>query len=52
MRKFILIISVTWVSFYTILWTISKITDYSNHREYLSYMKIIEEIEKENDNFA
>lgn len=52
MRKFIFVVSVVWVAFYVVLWAISKIADHTNHQEYLSYMKIMEEIDKENDNFA
>lgn len=50
MKKFIFIISVAWVAFYAVLWAASKMIDYSNHQEYLSYMKIMDEIEQDNDN--
>lgn len=49
MEKFILRTSAVLGVLYAALLLVSKIIDFVNHLEYIEFMKIMEEIERDND---
>lgn len=49
MEKFIIRTSAVLGIIYAALLLVSKIIDYANYREYLSFIEIMEEIEADND---